>query len=495
MSLKEIHAQAAADFKARAQARARKILWHRADLSSKYHSGQDLLEAAFQKRSGNPFVADCSRQFGKTVWAAIGDIETALKKPRAQIRVGTAFLTDLEQFIIPAFEWAMEDIPGELRPKWNGQKNRYVFPSTLSEIRLVGLDRKPNGLRGNKLTRIDLQEAGFIKELKRLYQYVLIPSTTHVPDAEIVMSSTQPDSPDHDFIYFCDRAAEEGNYICLDIDKNPLLTQEKKDLIALEYAPIDPSKSREELIALGRASNAFQREYLCQRVVDVERAIVREFSPGLIGIREPTEYDPFYHRYLWMDMGVQRDLTVILFALYDFRNAYAYVEDEIVIRGPKVTTNLIAAAITDKFKERPEYKKSYRRVADNSHPLLLNDLASDHEIFFTATDKGRLHEMVNDLRVFVGARRLRFHPRCTHTIGSFKSGIWNVARDKFAHSEIYGHFDAVAAAVYGVRNLDQNTNPIPRNYGIDLENTFIALQKPKLSATAKTLKEAFGKKR
>jgi hypothetical protein len=483
----------------RAIKRARQILWYRGDLSWKLHAGQLKIEDAFQKRPGNLFVADCARQFGKTVWCAVKDVEFALKRKKANIRVGTAFLTDLEQYIIPAFEWVMEDMPDALRPRWQGQKYRYYFPTTDSEIRLVGLDRKPNGLRGNKVNRLDLQEAGFISNLKHLYEYVFIPLTTHVPDAEIIMTSTQPDSPDHDFNEFCDLAMDQGCYIQLDIDQNPLLSQERRDAIALKYAPNIPGASREQLIALGRASIVFQREYLCRRIVDKDKAIVPEWfnSPEFIFDRPKTEYDQFYHRYLWMDIGVQKDLTVVLFVLYDFKGAYAYVEDEIVIRGPKVTTKIIRDAIRAKLEERPEYKKSYRRIADNSHPLLLNDLATDPEfpLYFTATDKARLHEMVNELRIFVGARRLKAHPRCTHFIGSMASGIWDKNRKEFARSPIHGHADAIAAAVYGVRNLDLNTNPIPQNYGVDLENSFMALQKPRLSATAKTLKEAFARRK
>lgn len=436
------------------------------------------MQHAFVNASGKLFVGDCSRQLGKTTWGAVKCIEQALTKRRAKIRVGTAFLTDLEQFVIPAFEFVLDDCPAHLRPKWNSQKYLYKFPSTEAEIRLVGLDRKPNGLRGNKLDLVLLEEAGFISNLRHLYQYVLIPATTHVPDAKILMLSTQPDSPDHDFNSFCDQAMEENCYIQLDIYQNPLLTEEDIERLAKEMG--------------GKTSIAFQREYLCRRVVDIERAIVPEFDKARHVVeRENHDIDKFWHRYLWMDMGVQKDLTVILFMFYDFRKAQAYVEDEIVIRGPVVTTKKIAEAIIQKTEERPEYKKAYRKIADSSHPLLLNDLASDYQIHFTATNKGKLHEMVNELRVFVGANRLVAHPRCTHFIGSMLSGIWDKARKEFARSPVHGHADAIAAAVYGVRNLDLNTNPIPATYGVDLGNTFLALQRPRLSENAKTFQQGF----
>jgi hypothetical protein len=72
----------------RAIKRAQQILWYRGDLSWKLHAGQMKIEEAFQKRPGNLFVADCARQFGKTVWCAVKDTEFAIKRPKANIRGG-----------------------------------------------------------------------------------------------------------------------------------------------------------------------------------------------------------------------------------------------------------------------------------------------------------------------------------------------------------------------------------------------------------------------
>lgn len=456
---------------------ARRRLWKRGVLSWKLHAGQRKIDLAFTKSTGLLFVGDCSRQFGKTVWGASKCLEKALTKQRSKIRVGTAFLTDLEQFVIPAFELLMEDMPDSIRPKWNTQKYTYTFPNTRSEIRLVGLDRKPNGLRGNKLDLVLLEEAGFISNLKHLYQFVLIPATTHVPDARIIMTSTQPDSPDHDFNAFCDLAMEQGCYVQLDVYENPLLAPQDIERLAREIGGVD--------------SIAFQREYLCRRVVDTERAIVPEFRKTMVVERQDTEFDQFYHRYCWMDIGVQKDLTVILFVLYDFKGSYAYIEDEIVIRGPEVTTEKIAAAFMAKLEQRQAYKKTYRKIADNSHPLLLNDLTADHNINFVPTGKEKLHEMVNELRIFVGGGHLQIHPRCVHTIGALLSGIWDKNRKEFARSPIHGHADAVATCVYGVRNLDKVTNPIPVNYGYDPMKFFLQKRQPNLSPAARALKEAF----
>lgn len=445
--------------------------WRDCDLSYLLHAGQLKIEEAFLRISGKLFVGDCSRQFGKSTWAATKCVERALRKRKAKVRYATAFLTDLEQFIRPAFDFVLADCPAHLRPKFHEQKYEYRFPNG-SVIKLVGLDRKPNGLRGNKLDLVVIDEAAFVSRLGYLYRSVIVPATTHVPDARIILISTQPESPDHEFVEFCDRAELEGCYAKFDVYQNPLLTPAQIEDLAKECG--------------GKETTDFRREYLCERVVDENLAIIPDWKPEYVFERAPTEADRFYHRYIFMDIGVRRDKTVLLFAFFDYRGQYLYVEDELVINAPKVTTKAIAKALFEKTglppstsdvaevckrlklpldvnetAPRREYAKPYRRIADNSHPLLVNDLAADENVSFTETDKDKLHEMVVELRDWTGRGRFRVHPRCKFLIGSMRSGIWNKRRDEFERSKVFGHYDAIAASVYGVRNTDQQTNPIP----------------------------------
>jgi hypothetical protein len=137
------------------------------------------------------------------------------------------------------------------------------------------------------------------------------------------------------------------------------------------------------------------------------------------------------------------------------------------ISGTTTTTDLIESALIEKQESIPgkPYSDPYRRVADNSHPLLLNDLAvRPANIVFAATDKAKIHEMVGKVRVWVRQDRIRVHARCKQLIGCLSSGIWNNQRTEFERSKAYGHYDALAALVYLVRNIDEYTNPIPDWY-------------------------------
>lgn len=448
------------------QARARALCWGLGDLSWKFHAGQLKLNDAFEACRRKLFVGDCSRQLGKSTWAAGKCVEKALRKRKAKIIYSTAFLTDLEQFIRPAFEFVLEDCPEELRPVWIAQKSLFRFPNG-STIKLVGLDRKPNGLRGNKIDLIVIDEAGFCVRLKRLYRSVVIPSTTHVPDARIIMISTQPETPDHEFVEFCDEAEANGNYILLTVYENPLLSKEQIDELAEDCGGYD--------------STEFKREYLCMRVVDSNRALCAEWKRQYAKDSPRDQYFQFYAKVESMDVGVKNHFTVDLFSHYDFKRAVLVIEDEIMMTGPQMRTDLLAHEIEKKEKElwtfkddkgQPKPLNIYKRIVDNSDPLLAQDMSNIHHLPFICTDKDSLQAMVNLVKIWVKQGRLEVSPRCKQLLGCLEKGVWNKKRDKFDESKVYGHYDAFAALVYLIRYVDrvvQHDNPIPEWF--EAENT------------------------
>lgn len=453
-------------------------LWRRGEIEHLlFHDGQKKINEMYERMAGSVIVLNISRQWGKTFFAVVKAITTAIKKPGCRIRIGAAFETDLTEFIEPAFEVALETCPPKLRPRYIQQKKRYVFPNKAT-IKCVGLDRKPNGLRGNTIDLIILDEGGFINRLGYLYESVIVPLTTHRPDAIILIQSTPPESPDHEFWEFVDRAKLENAYAEFTIDQNPLLT--KADVERLEKK------------LGGRETTAFKREYLCQRIVEAERAIVPEWKPEFEVEFGPNdiEYYHYWHKYQFLDIGVQVDKTLCTFGFYNVREGRLYIEHELDISGSVTTTDLIEKSITAKQRETG-YEIPYRRVADNSHPLLLNDLAAKG-IVFAATDKEKLHEMVGELRVWVRSGRLRVHKRCKQTIGCLTSGIWNLKRTDFERSKVFGHYDALATLVYGVRNVDQYTNPLPE-YLFNPNQWKTHKKKPELSPLGNDMREIFSR--
>ncbi len=422
--------------------------WHRNSLAYLLHSAQLKIDQIFSQTIGQLFVGNCSRQFGKSFWAVTKAIECARSGPKKQIRYGAAFQTDLVEFIIPAFEKVLEDCPDHLAPSFLRGRNTFIFPNG-SRIKLVGVDKNPNGLRGNSLDLVILDECGFIEKLEYIYKSVIIPATTHRPNCKIILISTPPSTPAHPFIDFVERALAEGCYAEFNIFQNPLIGPEDIERLMRESG--------------GSHSTTWRREYLCELITDQELQIIPEWKDSYVMEVAQDTYYGFYHKYVGMDLGV-KDKTANIYGYYEFLKARLVIEHETEMSGAQMNTELLAGQIraveTDLWGEKPPY----RRISDNNNPLLLLDLTSIHGLSFISTGKDQLHAMINELRLFIQAGQLIIHPRCKMLIGCLKFGVWNLKRTEFARSSTYGHFDHLAALVYLVRNLLRNTNPIPVDF-------------------------------
>ena len=459
-------------------------LWHRGDLSYKLHSAQDYLNSVYAKIEGNLFVANCSRQWGKSYWAVKTAIEFCLNNPKAQVRYGAAFHTDLEEFILPAFDKILDDCPEELKPKFNAQKSSFTFKNG-ARIKLVGVDLKPDGLRGNTLDMIIGDEVGFWSNLNYIYTSIIIPSTLHRPNCKIILVSTPPSTPAHEFVDYCQKAEVEGGYVKLDIYTNPLITEDDILRMAKELG--------------GKESTSFRRECLCEFVTDSDLAIIPEWEDKFIQDTAQDEFYKYYDKYVGMDMGV-KDLTAIIFGHYDFKRAALIVEHEIEMNGPSMNTNLLVGAIKRKEFEMWSYFPSvvegrpvpFRRIADNNWPILIQDLSSIHNLHFMQTTKDNLEAMINEVRIWVQAGRVIIHPRCEKLIGCLRYGVWNEKKKEFARSQTYGHFDHLAALVYLIRNIATGTNPIPPTHGHENHRSWLGNIEIGKSENARQLEKAFG---
>jgi hypothetical protein len=450
--------------------------WLRGRLAYKLHEGQRKLKAKLESCRDQLFVNECARQFGKSYfWVTIA-LEYAHAHPVSRIKYGTAFHSDLLEFIMPTFDAVMEDCPDDIRPKYRTTGSKFICHND-SEVKLVGLDKNPNGLRGNVIDLIILDEAGFITNLDYLYKSVIIPATTHRPQCRVVFSSTPPSTPAHPFLDYVQKAEYEDSYVKMTIYENPMVDGTTIERLKKESG--------------GEKSTTWRREYLCEHVTDQDLAIVPEWKDEYVSEFPKDDYYQFYHKYAAMDLGV-RDHTAVLFAHYDFLKAKLLIEDEYVINGPELTTEILQRNIKKK-EFLLEWTKLYLRVSDNNNPLLLQDLSYLHDLHFVPTDKGSIEEMVNAVRLMVTNGQIIVHPRCKQLMGCLKYGVWDKNRAKFAESKVYGHFDALAALVYLVRNLDKSTNPIPVGFQVDFDNQ-VLLRRERPSEAAVTLKNAFGLK-
>lgn len=470
---------------------ARVALWHRGNLSWKLHAAQEVLAKVFNEAKGQLFVGNCSRQWGKSYWAVTKAVEQAVKTPKSQIRYGAAFQTDLVDFIIPAFDKILDDCPKSIKGKKVG--NYYVFPNG-SRIKLVGLDKNPNGLRGNTLDLIIIDECGFVTNLDYIYKSVIIPATLHRPNCKIIFVSTPPSTPAHPFVDYIQKAELENSYVKLDIYTNPLITEDDIERMAKEMG--------------GKTSTTFRRECLCELVTDSDLSIIPEWDDKYIQVIERDEYFQYYHKYVGMDLGV-KDLTAAIFGYYDFKRAALVIEDEFDMNGPSMNTLTLVGRIRAKEKElwdnvdetgkeKRDYNQNpipFRRISDNNWPILMQDFSTIHNLTFIETNKDNLEAMINEVRLMVQAGQLLIDPKCVKLIGCLKYGVWDNKKKAFARSTTYGHFDHLAALIYLIRNLTKGTNPIPATHGFEHHKAWLYHVKDTRSHNAKTIASALSPKR
>jgi hypothetical protein len=418
--------------------------WKMGDLYYKLKDHQIDLYNQITKGNNKKHVVNCSRRFGKSYTLCLIAIEHALKS-KVHVRFAAPTSKQLKEIIQPIMVKILSDCPEELKPDFKSQDNKYVFQNG-SEIHIAGCDNgNSENLRGHESDLNLIDEAGFIDDLEYVLKDILMPQTLTTGGRTIV-SSTPPRTPAHYYNRLCTEAQLGRFYSLFTIYDNSSIDQETIEEYCQEAGGVN--------------STTWKREYLCQFVVDEQIVVIPEWNESYIGELELDAWRMYYHNYTVMDIG-GRHKTAVLYGYYDFRKSALQIVDESVFTGQDTTTDLIAKTIQYKESVLFESMVEPKRIADNNNVILLQDMSLMHGVHFAPTNKDTLMAMVNEVRVFISQGRLRVSSICRELIGCLTSAIWNKQRTQFDISDLYGHFDALAALIYMVRNLDQYSNPVP----------------------------------
>lgn len=445
--------------------------WRSGDLRYKLkHCQADMLDAISQSE-GFRYIIKCARRLGKSYLFMLIAIMVCLRKHKAKVRYAAPYKEQLTEILEPILNIICADAPQDRKPIWI--KGRWLFKHNGSTIVPAGVNNgNAEKLRGPECDLFIVDEAGTVTRLKYLVTDIAIPQFMDkdgrvVKGRKLLVGSSPPKTPAHEFTQMADEAARDGNY-------------SHYDIFDAEYPDDVVQMVMKEL--KGPDSTAWKREALALDVVEEAYALCPEWKEEYVQEFEIDEFFPFYLKYEALDIGV-RDLTVCGLAHYDFKQAKLFIHDEFVINGPQMTTEKVADGIramdalrlkvlyeVEIVNDRPRWKAKLpphcrlRRVSDVDL-LLIQDLSTIHGLSFEATDKGELEQMVNNVRLWVGRGGLIVHPRCKQTIGCLRTGVWNEKRTGFDRSAQFGHFDAFAMVMYLLRNVDVRTNPIPAEFG------------------------------
>lgn len=434
--------------------------WRSGNLAYLLLPHQYNMYAAIWDAIDNPtvskFALNVSRQTGKTSVLTLINIEFALRNPGAQQMFAFPVATDLKKVVKPIMDMFLEDCPDLMRPRLYVQESVIKFPNG-SMIHLSGTDKSKDKLRGPHRHLSTCDETGFMTDLRYIVDSILIPQFK-TTNGTLLLSSTPPVTPDHDWTQIYRQCEELGNSYHQTIYDDTSLSETRLNAIIADYADQG-----------GVASTEFRREYLAEFVVEDEYALIREWDDKyekvvVLSKEQDKQLYALYHKYTAMDIGYV-DLTAVLYGYYDFRNARLVIEDETSMN--KMSTRELAHEVRTMEDDLWGDTEPYMRVADNNAPIMLKDLAVEHDIHFNATDKDSLEAMLNKVREWIHNGRIIVHPRCRKLLGGLKYGVWNNKHKAFARSKIYGHYDHLAALLYLVRNVDEYSNPVPKNFGID----------------------------
>lgn len=422
---------------------------------------RELYDALYKAEPEEPFVVICHRGFGKTYTGSTYILEQSRRQRDSNQLIISSTLKKLRTIVKPAFDSIMLDCPDEYRPRYISEDSVYKSPTGVSTFLLAAQGGHIENARGiHNVTNVLIDEAGFFGDeedsypLDHVIQNILLPMFIRTKSKpRIIIMTTPPELPNHPVKAYYLRAKASKCLAVYDIYNS--------DIQALKR---DEMKRR--MLAMPGGDLAWQREMECKWVVDTTRLIVPEWDNKYVEVIPHDEFFQFYHKYNSLDTGV-RDYTANAYAYYDFRRGCLVVEDETVLKNEEVRTDILAACIKSKEKELG-YGRVYRRIGDNNNLIILQDLSGIHSLPFIPTTKDDLFAMVNELRLWVNAGRLRLHPRCTYLIGCLENGVWDKNKKEFARSATLGHFDGLAALCYLIRNIDTISNPIPKDYGYSI---------------------------
>lgn len=405
---------------------------------------------------------------------ALLSIETCERKPKAKVRYAAPTGEALREFILPIFEEIISDCPADVKPVFKQFESAYVFPNG-SRIKLAGTDNGHHKrLRGPAADLCIADEAGFMEcSLNELVKDIFMPQLLYSNLGRVVVASTPPTSPAHEFVQYVAEAEVEGHYCHKTIWDNPLLN--KKQI--LEWADESGCEVDWKTQTIKKASTTWRREYMAEIVTDSDTAVVPEFDDERIPrIVMETKRPDYCHKYVVIDTGFI-DLTACLFLYHDFVNGKLVFEDELIFERPN--SRIVAEGCLAKERELWGMEKPYFRWADGDL-IVLQDLSTLHGYDTTPVTKDELEAQVNQARMDVLRENIIINPRCKNLISHIRYAVWDKSRRKFARSsEKLGHFDALAAFIYAIRHVNRNLNPWPKHLGLSDHTHFIRPEKSK----------------
>ena len=401
-------------------------------------------------------------------------IEICINKPNSVVKYVCPQKDMIKNILNPAIEQIIADAPLSMKPEWKEQQRLWLFPNG-SKIQLAGADKgNIESVRGGKAELCICDEAGFFSDLDYAVKSVLLPTMDTTNGTLVMISTPNYKDAQHEFhTDYIEPLMDTDNLVKYTLYDSPMVSPQKIQEIISRYPG-------------GIKNPKFRCEYLCEIKVDESSMVIPEFNEDSEKeCVKDVEVPPYRDFYTSCDPAF-RDLTGVLFGYWDFKEARLVILDELATNGEAMTTDSLAKDISS--KEKQVYRDAngkmnyspFMRIMDNNNPILINDLFRLHDMMFVATKKDNKEAQINHLRVLISEGRVIISPKCKNLIHQLKNVKWNKRRDGFDRMKgkpdldiKESHADHVDALIYLVRNIIQQKNPYPSNYGnLTGENVF-----------------------
>ena len=382
--------------------------------------------------SAKPIVWNMHRAAGKTHELLTMCVERCLAYPGQEVRFCAPSWKQCEEIIERPIEVILAKGPEYLQPEkkygdFYFRNPRWGKEAKYSALRLVGLKEKAKAERGKRSNMIVVDECRDVDNFAYVARDVLAPQFAKMWNPVYIMSSTPPDSMDHEWISkYVFESMQDGRYMF-----GPV-SQDK------DWSAIDDQRMLEQFGS--KESPAWMREMECILISDPERLLVPEFDEKkhCIVTQRPAEFFP----QVAADGGFI-DFFACLFGYVDFFTQKMVVEDEVVLA--RKNTGEIAKAILEKKKAL--YGETRCNMCADMTPQQIADLDQLYKLPFYPAERHDPDAYIATLRDHVMHDKVVIHPRCVKLIAQLKAGVRN-EHGKIERTKGYGHFDAVMALAY-----------------------------------------------
>lgn len=426
-------------------------LWSRGQLSWKLHEAQ--LDVYNKIKDLDPKIREIlvliSRRWGKSYLGVIMALEDCLRNNNVQVAIIGPTLKQTRAIILPIIQKICARAPEGLIKETKSELRWKVGNSTLI---VAAFDTALESLRGLELWNVYLEETGLAHPdtydytLKSVIYPTLMHAKKHAGAGRIHHLTTPATEIDHPLhTQTMERCKGKDSLFVKDIYTNPLLTKEEIE---------------EEVELLGGIESVHtQRELFCRIVRDSSITVCPEFNDSFVSeFEKPRLYLPI----MCGDFGGVRDKHAFHILYWDENIEKICVWDEMIFDPQTATLDIIAEL--RKMEEKLGYPKPLVKWFDAPGQLLVDLSYKPYNYPATLVKKKTLDESVVELRRPFRQDQIVIHPRCEFTIKSLRSGRFNKNKTDFERTMEFGHLDAIAALIYGIRhvNLQKQLDPVKR---------------------------------